>query len=66
MKCKTCKYWQETEFSKTLLDKDKFGDCDIMLGAGVEFILKTSTFDGGYLETVETSINFFCAGYEKR
>ena len=62
MECRKCKHWQRLAISDQFLKEDECGICDGLMGSNVDIELQTG-FDGGYVKSIETSANFFCANY---
>ena len=64
MKCKTCKHWSRLIISDQFLPEAEIGTCNGLLGNDyIEIELKTG-HDGGYVDTIETRHNFYCAIHE--
>ncbi len=64
MKCKDCRHWERLSISDQFLPEDETGECFGLLSNGIEVELKTG-MNGGYIKSIETDYDFFCANYEK-
>ena len=63
MKCSECKHWKRLDISDQWLPEDEAGTCDGLLNDKVDIELKTG-WDGGYIDSIETKHDFFCANHE--
>jgi hypothetical protein len=63
IKCGCCKHWVPSKYNEMFLENDKVGECTGMFHNGVEIEIHTG-YDGGYVHSIETNIDFFCANYE--
>ena len=64
MKCEDCKHWEPSKDNKNYLPEDYVGECD-QIGAILDIELVTG-YDGGYVESIETPINFGCSAFEAK
>ena len=63
MKCGECKHWKRLIISDRFLPEDEVGLCEGLLNDKVEIEVKAG-WDGGYVDSIETKHDFFCANYE--
>ena len=63
MKCSECKHWKRLIISDRFLPENEVGLCEGLLNDGIDIELKTG-WDGGYIYSIETKHDFFCANYE--